>query len=265
MSLERYLAAIRRGEPINYAAFVRRLPAPWRARHRELFATERVATDRWRVTCREPAQLEALEARVRRPRDRLEATRQGDSHRAAGDTAYLLVHHLGLPDARPGVVLLQGRHVLQGFTPRRTALIVENEQNFARPRAMRRLASRWSGLGLGPEEADVILGGGSRINRRAVVDWLSGYERVVCAFDYDLGGLRMFASLRDALGERASLLQPPAWPAWHDRFRRHPGDTGRALAAVALAERLGLHGLARAFRETGHFMEQEILLEPMDD
>ena len=142
MSLERYLAAIRRGEPINYAAFVRRLPAPWRARHRELFATERVATDRWRVTCREPAQLEALEARVRRPRDRLEATRQGDSHRAAGDTAYLLVHHLGLPDARPGVVLLQGRHVLQGFTPRRTALIVENEQNFARPRAMRRLASR---------------------------------------------------------------------------------------------------------------------------
>ncbi|MFD2190709.1 hypothetical protein [Pistricoccus aurantiacus] len=260
-----YIAAIRRGEPINYDAFLRRLPTAWRNRHRELFATQKIAAHRWRVRCLDPLRLAELEADVRPPLDRVAAAWQGDSHRHETDTAYVLVHHARLIDARPEVVMLTDKGVSPVLEPKATALIVENEQNFSRPEFMRELASRWRGLPMTPASTDVVLGGGKRINRPLVMDWLKRYEHILCAFDYDLAGLEMYASLHRALGVKVSLLQPPQWCDWYAGFRLAPPDTRRYLKAISQAKRLGFANLARAFRDTGHFMEQEVLLEPLDE
>jgi len=261
VSLTRYLNQIRQGTPINYPAFLKLLPQAVARRQAEVFATEKVAANRWQVTCLDEAVLAELESLAATPDSRVAAARQGNSHRHITDATFLLVYHEGLPDARPDVVCLSPGRCLQGFTGKATALVVENEHNFAHAGAMLAFASACLGRDLGFASTDVVLGGGNRITGALAVDWLGQYDQVLCAFDYDLGGLRMFDSLSRRLGAKAVFLQPQAWAPWHEAFRMSPESTARYLQAIELAATLGFDNLADTFRQTGHFMEQEMVLE----
>ena len=261
MNLGHYIQKIRQGVPVNYHGFVNQLPAAIQSRHQRLFSTEKVAANRWRVNCLEPGLLDQLEAESAMPQNRAEATLLGDSHRHQTDTSFLLVYHGALVDRRPAVVVLTENERLQDFTAKPNALLIENEQNFARPESMLAFASRCCGSTINLENTDVILAGGSRIGRSMNVAWLGQYNQVLCAFDYDLGGLRIYSSLRTRLGEVVLWVQPSEWQGYQGLFRMKPKSTERALQAIELARQLGFDGLARTFRETGHFMEQEMILE----
>jgi len=107
----------------------------------------------------------------------------------------------------------------------------------------------------------VLLGGGNRVTRGAILDWLQGYEEVFCAFDYDAGGLQMFSTIAASLGDKATFVQPPDWQPWLAWFRKLPDTTERFTRAISLAEGLGFVALAEAFRATSKFMEQEMILD----
>lgn len=261
MNLDHYLQKIRNGEPVNYHGFVGHLPAAIRSRHQELFSTEKVAANRWRVNCLEAGLLEQLEAEAAMPQNRAEATLLGDSHRHQTDSSFMLVYHGALTDRRPAVVVLTASEQLQDFVAKPNVLLIENEQNFARPEAMLAFASRCFGNALSLDNTDVVLAGGSRIVRALNIIWLGQYSQVLCAFDYDLGGLRIYSSLRRRLGNSVLLVQPPEWQSYHRLFRMKPRSTERAVQAIELAGQLGFDNLAQTFRETGHFMEQEMILE----
>jgi hypothetical protein len=261
MNLNHYIQRIRRGQPVNYHGFVRHLPAAIRGHHQGLFSTEKVAANRWRVSCLEAGLLDQLEAESAMPQNRAEATWLGDSHRHQTDTSFLLVYHGALADRRPAVVVLTASEQQQDFIAKPNALLIENEQNFARPEAMLAFASRCCDKILSLENTDVVLAGGNRIVRTLNVTWLAQYRQVLCAFDYDLGGLRIYSSLRDRLGAGVLFVQPPDWQRHHRLFRMTPKSTARAVQAIELAHQLGFDGLAQLFRETGHFMEQEMILE----
>ncbi|MGP9834071.1 Wadjet anti-phage system protein JetD domain-containing protein [Marinobacter sp. NSM] len=256
-----YLEKILKGRAINYEAFLKKLPDALRRRHRELFATEKVSANRWQVTILDEAAFAVLQRQAAAPVSRVDAAKKGDSHRHGTEVSLLLVYHRALTGNRPDSVVITGDSVDIGFRPAPRVLVVENEQNFYHYRQMLAYASDCLGRPMELANCDVVLGGGNRITRAADLNWLAGYDEVVCAFDYDAGGLQMLASMRSALGEKACYLQPTDWQPWLSRFRKTPDATERFTKAIMLAEDLGFVSLAQAFRATGKFMEQEMILD----
>ncbi|MBN7770075.1 DUF2220 domain-containing protein [Marinobacter daepoensis] len=255
-----YLEKILKGQAINYEAFLKKLPEPFRRQSRALFATKRVSPNRWRVTVLDQQAFEALQQQMVVPLSRAEAASQGDSHRHTTGVSFLLVYHKALSDSRPDVVVNTGQSVAAAFQPAPRVLVVENETNFYHYQRMLAYASDCLGKPLTLSDCDVVFGSGNRITRRADVEWLAGYDEVLCAFDYDAGGLQMFRTVQATLGRKAQYLQPSDWRPWLACFRKSPETTERFTRAVLLAEDLGFGPLAQAFRSTGKFMEQEMIL-----
>jgi len=259
--LNDYLQKILRGQPINYEAFLRKLPEHFRRRHRELFATEKVQANRWVVTVLDQPTFAELQNVAETPLSRVDAAKKGNSHRHGTDVSFLLVYHQGLTSSRPDVVVIGNDSVDIGFHPARSVLVVENERNFYQYPQMLNFASEALGARLELAKCDVVLGGGNRITRGAILDWLKGYDDVFCAFDYDAGGLQMFSTIAAALGDKAKFVQPANWQLWQDQFCKIPDSTERFTKALSLAKGFGFLSLAEAFRATGKFMEQETILD----
>ena len=256
-----YLKRILKGQAINYEAFLKKLPDALRRRHRELFATEKVGVSRWRVTILDEVAFAALQQQAAAPVSRVDAAKKGDSHRHGTEVSFLLVYHQALASNRPDSVVITGDSVDIGFRPAPRVLVVENERNFYHHRQMLAFAGECLGRPVDLTNCDVVLGGGNRITRAADLDWLKRYDEVLCAFDYDAGGLQMFSSVQAALGDKACFLQPAEWKPWLGCFRKTPDATERFTKAIMLAEDLGFVSLAQAFRATGKFMEQEMILD----
>ncbi|ROQ43192.1 hypothetical protein EDB94_2641 [Marinobacter sp. 3-2] len=259
--LNDYLDKILRGQPINYEAFLKKLPDSFRRRHRELFAAEKVKTNRWLVTILDERAFAKLQDVAQTPVSRLDAAKKGNSHRHGTEVSFLLVYHQGLASSRPDVAVIGTESVDMGFRRARSVLVVENERNFYQYSQMLGFASETLGTFLDLAECDVVLGGGNRVTRGAILEWLMGYEEVFCAFDYDAGGLQMFSTIVASLGDKATFVQPADWQPWLARFRNIPDTTERFTRAISLAEGLGFVALAEAFRSTGKFMEQEMILD----
>lgn len=259
--LNDYLDKILCGQPINYEAFLKKLPEAFRRRHRELFATEKVKASRWLVTILNETAFAELREVVQTPVSRVDAAKKGNSHRHGTEVSFLLVYHHDLASSRPDVVVIDAESVEMGFRRARSVLVVENERNFYQYSQMFDFARETLGRPLEFTECDVVLGGGNRITRGAILDWLRGYEEVFCAFDYDAGGLQMFSTMAASLGDKARFVQPRDWQPWLARFCKVPDSTERFTRAVSLAEGLGFIGLAEAVRSTGKFMEQEMILD----
>ncbi|MFN2359819.1 MAG: hypothetical protein ABR522_01910 [Marinobacter sp.] len=256
-----YLEKILRGLPINYEAFLKKLPDQFRRRHRDLFATEKVQTNRWVVTVLDETAFAELQNIVQAPVSRVDAAKKGNSHRHGTEVSFVLVYHQGLASRRPDVAVIGNESVDMGFQRARCALVVENERNFYQYPQMLDFAGETLGKRLELVNCDVVLGGGNRVARGAILDWLTGYEDVVCAFDYDAGGLQMFSTMAAFLGDKATFVQPRDWQPWLRRFCKIPDSTERFTRAVSLAEGLSFVALAEAFRSTGKFMEQEMILD----
>ena len=256
-----YLQKILQGQAINYEAFLNKLPEQYRRRHREVFATEKVQANRWVVTVLDETAFAALQNEAKAPVSRVDAAKKGNSHRHGTDVSLLLVYHHGLTSSRPDVVVIECDSVDMGFQRARCVLIVENERNFHQYRQMLNFASEVLGKPLELSGCDVVLGGGNRITRGAILEWLMGYEDVFCAFDYDAGGLQMFATIAASLTDKARFVQPADWQPWLNRFCKIPDSTERFTKALSLAETLRFVSLAEAFRTTGKFMEQEMILD----
>ena len=259
--LNDYLQKILRGQPINYEAFLKKLPEQIRRRHRELFATEKVQTNRWVVTVLDKTAFAELQNVAELPVSRVDAAKKGNSHRHGTEVSFLLVYRQGLVSSRPDVVVVGNDSIDIGFHRARSVLIVENERNFYQYPQMLDFSSGALGRRLELANCDVVLGGGNRINRRAILDWLMGYEEVFCAFDYDAGGLQMFSTIAASLANKARFVQPADWKPWLGQFRKIPDSTERFTKALLLSEGLGFLSLAEAFRNTGKFMEQEMILD----
>ena len=259
--LNDYLDKILRGQPINYEAFLKKLPEQFRRRHRDIFSTEKVQFNRWLVTVQDETAFAELQNLVEAPLNRIDAARKGDSHRHGTEVSFLLVYHGGLASSRPDVVVIESDFADIGFQRAGSVLVIENERNFYQYQQMLRFTGETIGTALHLASCDVVLGGGNRITRRAILDWLQGYEEVFCAFDYDAGGLQMFSTIAASLGDKATFVQPREWQPWLGRFRNTPDSTERFTRAISLAEGLGFDSLAEAFRSTGKFMEQEMILD----
>lgn len=255
-----YLEKIRFGQPINYAAFLKKLPEPYRSNHRLVFATEKISTNRWRVAVIDHKKFAELHEKCSPALSRVSAAQKGDSHRHTTGVNFLLVYHQGLASNRPDTLIITEEGVDIGFQPASQALIIENERNFYHYQQMLAFTSVAEGHLLTLANCDVILGSGNRITQSANLKWLAGYEKILCAFDYDAGGLQMFSTIAASLHGKAHFIQPLDWQPFLPLFRKTPRSTEHFTRALSQAEALNFLSLAQAFRSTGKFMEQEMIL-----
>lgn len=260
MSLDEYLDKIDIGEPINFGAFRKRLPKHLREdaqRYFQVFPVSRLLSH---VVPSEEAIISELRAYAIRPEDRVQASVVGNSHSVGTSVAYLLVFNEAGDHIRPDVVAVSGSGGDHDFEPKEQVLIIENEESFSRYSAMLDLASQWYGQDFSISNTDVILAAGNRINKQVTLNWLADtYTRIECAFDYDLGGLKMFHSLSAAI-PNASFLCPDSLEPYEAYFKMHPRTNARLQEAMKLAQHHGLDQLVQIFSRSRRFMEQEALL-----
>lgn len=256
-----YLDRIEANEPINAGAFFKLLPKRIRESWFEYFSVKAIDGQLSRVTPTDIEFFERLRKQAQPATSRVEASSKGDSHKHAVSKAYLMVFSDSGSDLYPEVVVLSGEDVYCKSVPKDKVLIIENEENFFAWKEMLAFVSHSLGRpDLTANEVDVIFAGGNRINKQVSLDWIrKQYSEVFCAFDYDLGGLTMFSTLKKTI-DQAQFVMPKSWSDHKDSFRLSPETSPRLRSAIEKAHQLGFSELAEMFSSTRKFMEQEMLL-----
>lgn len=265
MSLEKYLDKIDACQLINFSAFRKYLPENIRSEVHSHFKVLAETPSLCFVSPTSPDIMADLRRLSGKPVNRIHASMKGDSHGCGTDCAFLLVFNdSGDPD-RPDLVMIDSEGANLGFTPKPNVLLVENEQNFAHYRSMLKLMSSWTGADHAIGSVDVILSAGNRINKRITLDWIEQtYTNIFCAFDYDLGGLKAFKTLKSViLG--AVFLAPSDWSQYSHCFLKTPVTNDRLIKAMDLAKLHNIPALAEAFSTHRMFMEQETLLSGVEE
>lgn len=274
--LQKLLAHIEAGKPVNYQKLLSLLPPAFQAQKQQLFRVKASGAGKWQVTIADPALFAALKQSAHAPQDRIIASFQGNSHAHPTSQSYVLVYHQqhwqlqqtamdsGMP-VRPDVVVCQGVasgdvQIAQGFASKDNLLLIENEESFFRLEAVFRAATAMTTEPYSLARWDVALAAGSRIGGALLQPFLAHYSRIVCAFDYDAAALELVDLLRARLGSRVELLLPPDLSPWQALFKVEPKQNASLQKAIMLADKHGWIDLAETFRQRKRFLEQELLL-----
>jgi len=263
MSLRLYLEKIRNKQAINYDQFLKYLPSEYTFSATEIFKTKLVSTNpkKWIVNCNEDV-FNKLWKLSEKPENRMHATELGNSHKHPISAQMLLVQHNGLSDIRPTVVYVSEHETIQTFKGKSRLLIIENEQNFINHDIFCNAITKLTSIALlNKDNIDIAYGSGNKVTAKLLINWYMQYDEVLCAFDYDLGGLQMFKTLQKKLGDKSVFIQPTNYSSIASFFVKKPESEQKFQKARKLAEWLGFNSLSQEFFNTRHFMEQEMLLK----
>ncbi len=264
MSLRSYLKKIKQGKYINYDVFVRKLPDKYKSQQSDIFDAELVQfkPKRWKVTFKQPQFFDELWALSKKPESRVDAAvRRGDSHVHTVSASLLLVYHQQISDLRPDIVYISDNKNIQTFEHKSTLLLVENEENFIQYQYFLHVVSDFLGRKLSLNNIDIAFGSGNKATSKNLINWYHQYNEILCAFDYDLGGLIMFKTLHKQLGEKAIFVQPENYNKISYLFKKIPESEEKLLKAITLSKQLGFKELCFEFIQTRRFLEQEVLLK----
>lgn len=263
-SLRFYLEKIRDGKAINYDQFLLKLPAHYHSSRTTIFQTKLINSKpkQWEVRCKDEVIFNELWTLSATPESKIQASHLGDSHNYPVSANLLMVYHQSLGESIcPSVVYVSEHNTLQTFQSKKRLLLIENEENFIRHRDFCQMLSQLSAKDITISDTDIALGGGNRVTSKFLINWYSHYDEILCAFDYDLGGLKMFATLQKGLKTKVHLIQPTDYKLISHLFNKRPEYDDKLVKAKKLADQLGFLQLSQTFFNTRHFMEQESLLK----
>lgn len=263
MTLQDYLLKIKNGQPVNYPQFKKKLPNNELHDHELIFKAHKLAKSKnYKVEVIDNERFEQLLANaLPKPLTRTQAAQSGDSHQVATSTGFLLIYHELIRHDRPEVIVINKDQLLLPHTPKSNLLIIENQENFFAFNLLLDLLSSFAGQGLDLSNTDIVYGAGNQINKGLNFCLFEQYHSVFCAFDWDLGGLRMYKTLKSKLPEhKVHYLLPKDLTPWLGLFKLPVQCDERLIEAASLADSLGFEALARAFMTTKHFLEQEAWL-----
>ena len=119
--------------------------------------------------------------------------------------------------------------------------------------------NRAFGLNFSLENTDLLYGSGNQVTNQLNQEFLNRYEAILCFFDYDLGGLKIFKALKNMLGKKAKFLEPNP-ENLRNYFIKKPENESQYIKALASAEALQLITLHSLLLSETAFMEQEAIL-----
>ncbi len=270
--LLKLLQHIEAGKPVNYQKLLTLLPPAFLQQKQQLFRVKVTGPGKWQVSIADAVLFEQLKQSALAPADRVTASLQGDSHGKITSQSYVLVFHEHHNDAkaplpRTDVVVCYGRAdgqvaLSQSFVAKPDLLLIENEESFFQFRAVLLQCQAMLAQPFSLQSCDVALAAGSRIGGALLQPFLSQYQHIYCAFDYDAAGLALVDLLIQRYATRVQLVVPADLSPWLDLFRVTPKQPAHLQKAIELAERHHWFDLARAFRQQKRFLEQEALLLP---
>lgn len=262
MSLSDYIQKISEGKPVNVGAFKKALPKEFKDDFYHYFNVRPFNAKLSYVEILQPGIERNIKELFIPSRNRVEAAfRHGDSHKHGVKVGYLMVYRESSDSICPDVVVLaNGDEYSNHKEHKDQVLIIENEENFFEYTKMLKFASHCTGHHLSLENTDVIFGSGNRINKQVLLQWIDEtYSNVYCAFDYDLGGLRIFDTLAKTI-PRAKYVQLSNWERFSQFFKNKPKGQKQLVAGINLAKKLGFLDLANVISSQSCFLEQESLL-----
>ncbi|MCI2282708.1 DUF2220 family protein [Colwellia sp. MSW7] len=257
--ISKYLVKIECGEAINFAKFLALLPENLQDEVRNHARVKRQKGGLSVVTLSCDEIKTKLAQLTIEPKNRVEATTQGNSHKVTTSTSFLLAYHEKSSSIHPETVIMSktGTHCL--FKPKSQALIVENAELFFAKTQLFAQLKRIFGLQISLETTDLIYGSGNQVTHNLNKNFLSEYQSVLCFFDYDLGGLKIFKALKNMLGNKVTFLEPTS-DTMKRYFKKKPANKTQYLKALAQAKALNLMALHSLLLSETAFMEQEAIL-----
>lgn len=255
----KYLQSIEQSKAINYSKFLSLLPEKLREE------VEDKATIDFRskgsviveISCEQL--LEELHSLAIAPSSRVDATLLGDSHKVNTSTSYLLAYHQSSVDVHPDTIIGSNDTAHLKFKPKKRLIIVENaELFFARETLFAQMNKAFS-LSLSFENTDLVFGAGNQISNKHNYTFINQYDSILCFFDYDFGGLKIYKAMRNMVGSKAKFLEPSS-DNLNEFFIKKPKTQEQYVKALEAANNLGLRKLHSLFESKKSFMEQEALL-----
>ena len=123
------------------------------------------------------------------------------------------------------------------------------------------IRDRVFGLQLSLQHTDLLYGSGNQVTHKLNKSFLSEYQSVICFFDYDLGGLKIFKALKNMLGNKVTFLEPSSnSDNMKQYFKKSPANKSQYIKALAQAKALNLMTLHSLLLSETAFMEQEAIL-----
>ena len=264
MDISQYKQKIDAGKSINFTRFITLLPTVASSNVSRYYKAKKISAHKYEVTVLDQEFHQSLG--TTKPTNRLEAAEQGNSHAAKLSFAHILVwsnEQAATPDV---VVLSDDGLVKTPFNTKKKLLLIENQECFFRLPQMLNGLYDFSHVDINLDDFDIGLGNGDAVSNALLAPYFSKYDFIVCAFDFDMAGLQMYHGLK----EQPSLaicqidwLVPSDLRDYYSLFRLNAQTADRLLSAIDLADSLSLPQVSEAFRQTKHFMEQEMLLLPL--
>lgn len=257
--ISKYLVKIVNGDAINFATFLTFLPESLRedVQHNANVKPQKGGLSLVEIPCLQlNKQLKQLTVE---PNDRVEATTLGDSHKVNTSTSYLLAYHEMSNSIHPDTIVIDKDGVNCKFKQKQHVIIVENSELFFAKEVMLNKLNLIFGLNLSLENTDLLYGSGNQVTNKLNKEFLDQYESILCFFDYDLGGLKIFKALKNMLGDKATFLEPTS-DNLKKYFIKRPEKERQYLNALSNAEALGLMSLHSLLMSETAFMEQEAIL-----
>jgi len=297
MNLHGYLTAIKNKRSLNFQRFISLLPAEYKHDHQSIFHSNKTSTTKnsYQVTIIDNERFQQLYAQFLPNNNRVEAASTGDSHKCKVSISFLLVYHQALLSNKlaqskknqPEAIVIDDLSVQQSFVAKKNLLIIENQENFFFYLEFLPILKQYCSVAIDPEltNFDIVFGAGNTITDSKNILFLQQYQHIFCSFDYDLGGLTMFNTLKSRFDNtektdfkqvnvKSGIAKPDSFtPALtfvlpnntyladedfiEKHFNKTPELAKKWQQAITLAEQLGFTALAQAFSKSKRFMEQE--------
>lgn len=255
----KYLHSIEQSKAINYSKFLALLPEQLREEVKEKTTIDFLSKSAVIVDISCEQLLEKLRSLAIEPSSRIDATLLGDSHKVNTSTSYLLAYHQSSVDVHPDTIISSNDETHLKFQPQKRLVIVENaELFFARETLFAQMNKAFS-LSLSFDNTDLVFGAGNQISNKHNYTFINQYESILCFFDYDLGGLKIYKAMRNMVGSKAKFLEPSS-DNLTEFFIKKPKTQEQYTKALETANSLGLSKLHSLFESKKSFMEQEALL-----
>ncbi len=183
---------------------------------------------------------------------KVEMSLRGNSKKAKSSFSFLLIK-LNFDDRVPWTVVFDDKHFEYSFKEKRKKklMIIENEDNFGN------ITDSFNSEDIDLSEYNFALGLGNYISDRNFTDFLNSYDNVVCFFDIDTGGLKMFSNLDSKTTTNLEFYFSEKMNSYLHKYGNKINDR-QYLEVNRYLKIPKLHCVIKAIKESKKFAEQEI-------
>lgn len=231
-----------------------------------IFEKKFIGKKRYRVSVRPEAFLKYQQIKVfaqpKTTSERVQAAAKGKSHSKSTSGAFCLIHTEEYPST-PFTILIDNGVPRLLPKLKKNLLLIENFELFLSLESTLEFLNGKCRESVDLTEWDIIYSQGSGILNKQFIPLLMNYEKVLCLFDLDFGGLITFTTLRERLNSNIKFIYPTDYEYWIDNYGfEMPNAEHKQLKNLYLK---GCHQkktkrIMEALLKTRRKLEQEVYL-----